>query len=529
MAVNILVSSIVVIMCVFLNKVANKIGVPMLLVFILLGMFFGTDGLFKINFDNFALAEFVCSIALIFIMFYGGFGTNWNQGRPAAVRATLLSTLGVLITAGLTGLFCWLVLRLDVMESFLIGAVISSTDAASVFAILRYNKLGLKDNVDSLLEIESGSNDPSSYMLTIIVLSFMHGNREQNIFLMVFLQFAVGIGVGIAIAHTARYILRNFKFEAEGFDMAFITGTALFAYSLSAALGGNGFLSTYIAGVMVGNCKIPNKKAIFNFFDGITGLMQMFIFFLLGLLATPSRIWGIALPALLIMIFLTFIARPIAVFGLLHWFKMQINQLLLISFAGLRGAASIVFAIMAIASNASVQTDIFHIVFCIVLLSITFQGSLLATLARKLDVADSSKDISKTFSDYTADTDMSFISIRLENGHPWIGQPIRSISIPPDTLIVLAIRNGKKIIPSGSTVLKEGDTAIISAYKYHDEGMIHLTEHYVEKGDELVNTRIQDSYPNPNELVIMIIRDEKAIVPNGGTVILEGDTLVINS
>lgn len=527
MNLYILVAAIVVVTCVFLNKASHKFGVPTLLAFIVLGMLFGSDGILKIHFDNYKLAEFICSIALVFIMFYGGFGTNWSEGRPVAVKAGILSTFGVAATAGLTCLFCCTVLRFDLYESFLIGAVTSSTDAASVFSILRYNKLGLKDSTDSLLEIESGSNDPCSYMLTIIALAMLNGQGADHFFLMITLQLTFGAAVGVATAYLSVYVLRNIKFDAEGFDLAFIIGVALLSFSFAAVIGGNGFLSAYIAGIILGNSKLPNKKAAFIFFDGITGLMQMMIFFLLGLLAAPSRIPAIFLPAIGIALFLTFVSRPIAVFGLLSPFKMKLNQMTLISFAGLRGAASIVFAITAV-SNASLTHDIFHIVFFIVLLSITFQGSFLAPLARKLQVADETKDIAKTFSDYSEQTSMSFISFNLPEGHHWIGSPISALPIPPETLIALIIRNGKRITPSGGTVLQKGDKAIICAHEYKDE-KIHLREQVIESGSQFEHKMIREMFPNPDELVIMILRGEQTIVPKGNTVMLPGDTLVINS
>lgn len=526
MELYIFVAAIVVVTCVFLNKASHKFGVPTLLAFILLGMAFGSDGILKIDFDNYRLAEFICSIALVFIMFYGGFGTNWSEGRPVAVKAGVLSTLGVAATAGMTCLFCCTVLGFDIYESFLIGAVTSSTDAASVFSILRYNKLGLKDSADSLLEIESGSNDPCSYMLTIIALAMLN-NQSGNFFLMIVMQLVFGVGVGVATAYFSVYILRNIKFDAEGFDLAFIIGVALFSFSFAAVIGGNGFLSAYIAGIIIGNAKLPNKKSAFIFFDGITGLMQMMIFFLLGLLSTPSQIPAIILPAIGIALFLTFVSRPVAVFALLSPFKMKANQLTLISFAGLRGAASIVFAIMAM-SNATLQHDVFHIVFFIVLLSISFQGSFLAPLARRLDVADDTKDIAKTFSDYSEQTNMSFISFNLPEGHHWIGSPISTLPIPPETLIAMIIRNGKRITPSGSTILEKGDKAIICAHEYKDE-KIHLREQVIESGSNLENKMIKEMFPNPDELVIMILRGEQTIVPKGSTVIQTGDTLVINS
>ena len=205
--------SVIIILCIILNKASSKVGMPMLLAFILLGMIFGSDGLFKIKFEDYKSAESICSIALIFIIFYGGFGTNLNAAKPVAVKAVLLSTLGVVLTAIFTGLFCYFVLKFEILQSFLVGAVISSTDAASVFSILRSKKLNLKYNSASLLEVESGSNDPFSYMLTIIVLSLMQGNASiGKMSYMLFAQIVFGLAIGYGIGYGAYYILNKFKF-----------------------------------------------------------------------------------------------------------------------------------------------------------------------------------------------------------------------------------------------------------------------------------------------------------------------------
>lgn len=236
--------SLVILTCILCNRVTTKFGVPMLLAFILLGMVFGSEGLFRIPFDDFQFAETICSVALIFIMFYGGFSTSWKAARPAAGKAILLSSAGTIITALLTGLFCHLVLKFSMLEGMLTGAVLASTDAASVFSVLRSQKLSLKYNTDSLLEVESGSNDPFAYMLTIIFLSAMNGTSTQSIPVQIistaFSQVFFGVILGVAIAFAARWFLSNFNFETNGFDAAFMLATAVLAYALPSAVGGNG-------------------------------------------------------------------------------------------------------------------------------------------------------------------------------------------------------------------------------------------------------------------------------------------------
>ncbi|MCL1940983.1 MAG: potassium/proton antiporter, partial [Synergistaceae bacterium] len=384
MEIYLLLASVVTITCVIFNRVSSEFGVPTLFVFIILGMLFGSDGIFKISFHNYLFAEQICSVALILIMFYGGFGTNWNEAKPVAVKSFILATIGVVFTAGLVGLFCYFALNMNLFESMLIGSVISSTDAASVFSILRSKKLGLKDNTASMLEIESGSNDPCSYMLTVIALSFMSGGVSAGgIIYMTFAQLAYGVIMGIAIGVAAVFAMRYVKLSTDGFDMVFVIGIALLSFALPSAIGGNGYLSAYIVGMILGNSDIKNKLSLVHFFNGITGLAQMIIFFLLGLLAFPSKMPLVFFPAFCIALFLTFIARPIAIFSLLTPAKCGIPQQLLVSFAGIRGAASIVFAVMVTVSGVSAENDVFHIIFCIVLLSIAFQGSLIPWVSRR--------------------------------------------------------------------------------------------------------------------------------------------------
>ena len=501
----------------------------MLLAFILLGMVFGTDGLFKIDFENYEFAEQICSVALIFVMFYGGFGTKWSEAKPIAGKALLLSTAGVVLTAGFTGLFCYLVLHIELLESLLIGSVISSTDAASVFSILRSKKLGLKYNTASMLEVESGSNDPCSYMLTVIVLSIMGGNTSAgSVVYLVFAQFLYGIIIGGLIAWGALFLLQRLRFGAAGFEMAFVIGVALLSYSLPTLIGGNGYLSAYIVGIVIGNGKIRDKQALVHFFDGLTGLMQMLIFFLLGLLATPSSMAPILLPSLYIALFLTLIARPISVFVILHPLRCNVRQQILVSFAGLRGAASIVFAIMVTVDDAYLHYDVFHIAFCIVLFSILIQGTLLSPVAKKLEMIDADTDVMRTFNDYNDEIDLQFLKLTITGEHHWSQKKIKELSLPPDTLIVLVMREGASFVPHGNTQLLQGDVAILSGVSFAGDTVIRLKERTISVGSQWNNKMVSDFSPTPGELVIMIKRGEHIIVPKGTTMLKENDIVVTN-
>lgn len=526
MAKFILVAAIVIIACVIFNKVSDKMGIPMLLAFIGLGMFFGSDGLIKIYFADYALAENACSAALIFIMFYGGFGTNWKQAKPIAVKAGLLSSLGTVLTALLVGVFCHYVLKFSLLEGMLIGAVLSSTDAASVFSILKSRNLSLKYNTSSLLEVESGSNDPFAYMLTVIILSLMHGDvSPAGIIYTLFAQLFFGVCLGIALAVFALVFLRKFNSPSEEFDTIFIVAIALISYALPTLVGGNGYLSAYICGIILGNKKIENKTQMVHFFDALTGLMQMFLFFILGLLCFPSQLPNVAFPAFLIALFLTFVARPLAVALIMTPFKSKLRQQLLVSWSGLRGVASIVFAIVAVMDPANIEVDIFNIVFCIVLFSILIQGSLIPLVAKKLDMTDSSGNVMKTFTDYTDEVPIQFIEFRMKHDHPWINSRVKDILLPPDSLLVLILREGERIIPRGNTKILEDDTLVLSGKVADSANGVKLFETVVEEDNEYLGktlSEIPDDY-----FIIALMRNGKAIIPRGNTVLKTGDTIIL--
>lgn len=524
-----LLIAIVIVGCILCNRITDKIGVPMLLAFILLGMIFGSDGLFKIQFDNFGFAEQICSIALIFIMFYGGFGTKWSEAKPVAVKSVLLSTAGVVLTAALVGVFCHFVLGFSWLEGLLLGALLGSTDAASVFSILRSRQLNLKYGTASMLEVESGSNDPCAYMLTVILLSMMGAGAEDvSVASLIFSQLFFGLVCGVLIAGIAAAVLKRFEFETEGFNAAFVVAVALLSYALPSVLGGNGYLSAYLVGLLLGNSDIPDKKVLVHFFDGVTGLMQMLIFFLLGLLSSPSHIPAVVPVALLVAIFLTFVARPLAVFLLLTPFKAKLNQQLLVSWAGLRGAASIVFAIMASISGIQTDNDIFHIVFFVVLFSILLQGTLLPVVSHKLNMVDANGNVFRTFTDYSDEDDVDFIRLTIQPNHPWTGQPIKQLTLPPDCLLVMIIRNSETLVPQGDTIICAGDVIVLSALSYRDERNIQLREVTVRPDNDWCGKQLKQLRLSGGTLVVLVRRDGDSIIPNGGTVVQEGDILVIN-
>lgn len=517
------------------TKILYKFGVPILLIFIMLGMLFGSDGIVGIYFNDYQLTNKIATVALIFIMFFGGFGTNWSMAKPVAIPSILLSTLGVVFTAGLTGVFCFLVFKTTLLEGLLIGSIVGSTDAASVFAILRSQRLNLKGSIASMLELESGSNDPCAYMLTTIVLGIMSNSNNGNIFIMVLSQILLGGMVAVVLAKLSIYLLRHFKFEIEGFYPIFMTAIAVLAYSLSEYLGGNGYLCVYITGIIIGNAKIPHKKSIFQFLDGISWLMQIMLFFLLGLLAFPSKIPLVIGKGILISTFMILVARPVAIFSILFWFKIPIKQQIFIAWVGIRGAASIVFAIFAETYGVSMNNDIFHIIFFIALFSVIVQGTITPKLAKKLDLIDNEESVFKTFNDYKEDKSTSLVEFTIDEHNIIANKTIMDANIPEDILVVMIKRNGDVFVPNGSTEILPGDILVLSGNKlkhfneYREEKSTTLTEFSVEKKSSLINKSIKDADIPDDVLIVMIKRKGEVLVPNGNTIILPDDILVVTS
>ena len=529
MLTYLLIVTLIIFVALAFGKISNKLGIPVLLGFIALGMIFGSDGWGDIYFTDTHLTEQICTVSLIFIMFYGGFSTKWSEAKPVAVQSALLSSLGVIITAGVVGIFCHYVLKMPFWEGMLVGAVISSTDAASVFSILKSNRLNLKYNTASMLELESGSNDPVAYMLTIFVLMIMQGDTTgAELAKMVFTQIAYGTLFGVVIACMACRIMRKIRIHAEGQDSIFILAVAIIAYAAPTYLNGNGYLSAYLAGIILGNRYIESKASLVHFFDGVTGLVQILIFFLLGLLSLPHKMPELLLPSLAIALFLTFVARPVAIFSVLQPFKAPWTQQILVSWSGLRGATSAVFALLALNNPNYNNDDIFHMILWIVILSIALQGSFIPILSKKLDMLDDKVNVLKTFTDYSDETPMQFVRLSIGVNHRWVGHMIKDILIPPETLFVLLLRGDEKIIPKGDTMVMQGDTLVLSAQGVEDRTKFVLSEVEIDGHHDWLGQSLADIEMDPDKLVIAVKRGSEFIIPSGKTVIEELDVLLIN-
>lgn len=376
---------------VYASKISEKIGLPLLLVFLGFGMLLGSEGIVGIEFDNPHLAQAVGTIALVFILYNGGLNTKFERIQSVMVSGILLATIGVLLTALVMAIFIHLVLGFAPLHALLLGSIISSTDAAAVFMILRSQKIKLKNGLNELLELESGSNDPMAIFLTIAILNLIVLAQDTTIFKMLmhfFLQFAVGGILGIAFGYLFPKICSNLRLMQTGLYPLVSIAWLLIMFGLSSYLGGNGYLSVYIAGVLSNKYIFSNKENIIAFHEAIAWMMQIVVFLTLGLLVFPSDLPEIAPNAIILSLVLIFIARPISVFASLIKSKYSKFEKFYISWVGLRGAVPIILATYPYVYHLEESHIIFNIVFFMVLISVLIQGTTINFAAKKLNITE---------------------------------------------------------------------------------------------------------------------------------------------
>lgn len=389
----ILIGSILLLISIIAGRASYKYGVPTLLLFLGIGMMAGSDGIGNIHFDNPATAQFIGVVALNFILFSGGLDTKLKEIRPVWKQGAILSTLGVFITAVTLGTFIWWITDFTFYESMLLGSIVSSTDAAAVFSILRSKNMGLKDNLRPTLELESGSNDPMAYVLTIAFLSLVE-NPEKSILTVIpiFLrQMIIGAVAGVIFGYISRLAINRLKLGFEGLYPVLAIAMMFLTFSVTELIKGNGFLAIYICAIYFGNHIVAHKDNIFKMFDGLAWLMQIVVFLTLGLLVFPSQLIPIAGLGLLISLFLIFVARPVSVFLSLIPFKMECKRRIYISWVGLRGAVPIVFATYPLIAGVEKAGMIFNIVFFISVTSVLIQGTTLGVVAKWLGLSKSER------------------------------------------------------------------------------------------------------------------------------------------
>lgn len=519
-----LMVGLIMILALMAIRISNKHGIPALLLFIVLGMAFGCLGF---EFDDFEFADGFATVALMIIMFYGGFGTNWKMAKPVAKEAIILSSLGVVVTALLTGLFAHFVLGFDLLKGMLIGSIVGSTDYASVSNILRSKNLNLKYNTAPLLELESGSNDPTAYTMTMVFLAVIMGTNV-SVPALILSQIALGLAVGAGFAFLSAKLLTNFRIRADGLNSVFMAAAMLITYAVADLIGGNGYLALYILGIYLGNKEFHGKREVVFFFDGFSEIMQIGLFFILGLLSNITDFFQ-ALPiALAIMLFMTVIGRPLTVYGLMLPFKLNRPQLNFISLAGVRGAAAIAFAIMAVNSGADFTMDIYHIVFGICVLSSLAQGTLMPMAAKKWDMLDPNDTVLQKFNYYNSKAEVGFLQTRVEEGSHLIGTKVRELNLAFDFIVAKIERTGKTIVPRGSVELQEGDLVVLGGETHFDHSGQELIEFSVPHGHKWEGKMLRDLKIPENMLIIMIQdADGEIIVPRGKTKLREGDKVIM--
>ncbi len=467
-----LVGSLLLFVSIIGGKTSYKFGVPTLLLFLAIGMLAGSDGIGGIHFDNPQVAQFIGIVALNFILFSGGLDTNWNTVKPILNQGLVLSTLGVLFTAVSLGVFVWWMTDFTFYESMLLGSIVSSTDAAAVFSILRSKSLALKSNLRPTLELESGSNDPMAYVLTLAFLTLVV-NPDQpllSVFPLFFKQMLLGGMAGFAFGRLSKFTINNIKLDFEGLYPVLVIALMFITFSATDFVGGNGFLAIYICAVYLGNQELIHKKTILKMYDGLAWLMQIVLFLTLGLLVFPTQVLPVMGIGLLISLFLIFAARPISVFLSLMFFKMKLRRRLYISWVGLRGAVPIVFATYPLLAGVEKAPMIFNIVFFVSVTSVLIQGTTLSLVAKWLNVAlpEKVKPLSEAEKLILELPKSALKEIRIIPGSYAVDKRIVDLNFPKSAFIVMINRDGKYIRPGGSTPLEANDVLMVLADNQED-------------------------------------------------------------
>ncbi len=449
---------------------STRFGVPTLILFLVVGILAGSEGIGGIAFDNPHAAEFIGVTALNFILFSGGLDTNWQNIKPIVWRGIALSTIGVCVTAMTVGFFVHFILHFTLLEGLLLGAIVSATDAAAVFSILRNRGVKLKGTTSALLEFESGSNDPMAYFLTISLTSVIASNNLDLLQLLIqFVKsFVIGAAMGYSMGKISHWVINKIKLETDGLYPVLVLGLAMFTYSATQVIGGNGFLAIYLSALVLGNSNFIHKRSLVKFYDGQAWLMQIILFLSLGLLVFPSRVIPIMGSGLLIAAFLMFIARPLGVFAGLAFSNSSLRGKLFLSWVGLRGAIPIVFATYPMIAGLDKAGMIFNLVFFISITSVLLQGTTLPVVAKWLKVTITPEPAPSTPAIGTIPIVLGAVAndlkeLTLSSSSRARGKKIVDIHLPVSFNIVAIRRNGEYFLPTGATELAENDTLLILA------------------------------------------------------------------
>lgn len=472
-----LVIAVLLSLSVLVGKAGNRFGMPALLLFLGVGMIAGTDG-FGLQFDNAEVAQFIGMISLSIILFSGGVDTNFKDIRPILGPGVVLATVGVLITTLVTGcfihyMFYWLApeFAFGWTESMLLAAIMSSTDSASVFSILNSSRTGLRQNLKPTLELESGSNDPMAYLLVVIIIGVIgdsNGIYGSSLWshsaLLLVMQLILGIIGGVVTGYISVWVINRMRVGNEFLYPVMMIACVFFAFSLTELIGGNSYLAVYIAGLVVGNCKLSLKHAIITFFGGFTWLVQIIMFLSLGLLVNPHELLNahVIIPGVLLGIFMIIIARPIAVsLSLLPFRNFTFKARLYISWVGLRGAVPIIFATYALMSpDVAHARFMFNMVFFITILSLVIQGTTVNQMAKWLNLKEPLKE--KQFNIGLPD-EINAAMNEMEVNASLLrdGDTLKEITLPPNTLVIMVKRDGRYLVPTGNTRLYLRDKLLL--------------------------------------------------------------------
>lgn len=477
----ILLLSVLVLGAILISRLGAKYGVPGMLLFLILGMLAGADGL-GIEIHNQELTEFLCHLGMTIILLSGGLQTDMKHTRHIMGKGLALSIGGLIITVLATGAFIYFVLGDSVgstgatlLGCLLIAAVLSSTDSPSVFSVLRSKRMHLRENLDHVLELESGSNDPIAYSLTAILIEVITSSEVipdvevsrpgGTLFVIALLiwQIAAGIGIGFAVGYGARWLMRRLRLGSGPLYSILILTLALLANGLASLILGNGLLALYVAAIIIGNMKdLPFKKDIHRFFESITWLAQLLMFLMLGLMSRPSHMPAVLGPALLLGGFIILVGRPLGVFlSLLPFRGLSVRARLYISWAGMKGAGPILFATSALLAGVEGGVELFNIVFIIALLSLLVQGTTLVPVARKLDMCIEDDPAVETYG-MEMPEEMGMLRDHIvTEGELAAGKTLREMGLPHGIRVVMVRRDGKYLVPHGSMQIAPGDHLII--------------------------------------------------------------------
>jgi len=464
-----LVGAVLLLVSVLASKLSIRYGIPSLLLFLGIGMAIGSDGLNWIYFDDHQLAQSLGIVALAYILFSGGLDTNWKTIHPVLNPALSMATLGVLISAAVIGLFSVWLLNFSWIEGILLGAIVSSTDAAAVFSVLKSNGMAFKYRLKELIELESGTNDPMAIFLTIGLISVL-GSEQANWldFILLFItQMSFGLISGFLFGKVITWVVNKIDLMYDGLYPVLMIGMISFVYAVTDLVNGSGFLAVYIVGVVMSSSGFVHQRSLTNFFDGIGWLMQIVMFLMLGLLVFPNQLLPVAGISILIALALIFVARPLSVFISLLFTQYNRRAKLMVSWIGLRGAVPIILATFPLVAGLENADIIFSIVFFVVITSVLIQGTTIPLVAKWLHVNSPFLKQTRYPIQFEPDVDTksALKEIVVDESHQIVGQKIVDLHLPDNVLIVLINREGKFIVPKGTTVIQAEDKLLLLASK----------------------------------------------------------------